>query len=375
MTILKKRPLLILSILLFGLSIVIRFQIYGFVNPDAVILGGWYDHLNSNGWAGLASEDFSNYPPAYLYLLWFFTLLDRWVESFTAIKLIPTFFDVLSAFVIFRMARLQYADDTPYLASAGFFILPTIMFNSTNWGQIDSLYTSFLLLCLYLLLIEKPLWAMLAFGMAFSFKAQSIFFLPFLGILLLKGRLKWYTFLLVPAVYVILGVPAAWLGRSWSSILTIYIGQVGQFRALSGNAPNLYIFIPNSFYDAGLRIGLAIFVFALAVWGWVNWRANITFTQRQVSLMALATLILVPYVLPKMHERYFYPVDVFSYANLIFAPEMRFVPLLCQTVSILSYSVFLLGASTDFVKFAALINSVVFIHVLRKQWMSLQVSA
>ena len=200
--------------------------------------------------------------------------------------------------------------------------------------------------------------------MAFSFKSQSIFLLPFLGILFLKGRIRWYHFFLIPAVYVTLGVPAALIGRSWTSILTIYFGQVGQFRAFSMNAPNLYIFISNSFYDFGLWIGLGMFLIALATWGWINWRAKISLTHRQMMLMALATLALVPFVLPKMHDRYFYPADVFSYATAIFAPEMWFVPLLYQIISGLAYSGFLLGTPIQAIMFAALINTCAVIYIL-----------
>jgi Gpi18-like mannosyltransferase len=147
---------------------------------------------------------------------------------------------------------------------------------------------------------------------------------------------------------------------------------VGQFRVLSNNAPNLYIFIPNSFYNVGLWIGLCVFVIAMFIWGRVNWRAKIPLNHRQMVLMALAALALVPFVLPKMHERYYYPVDVFSYAVIIFAPEMWFVPLLYQLISGLSYSIFLLGAPTTFVMFAALINTGVTVYILQKQSASLR---
>ncbi|MBI5354328.1 MAG: DUF2029 domain-containing protein [Chloroflexi bacterium] len=370
MNMIRKRPLLLLSIVLFTLSLVVRYEILEYVNRDLTLLQTWYDHVHAYGFAGLADESFSNYPPAYLYLLWFSTLLPKWVGSVAALKLIPTFFDLISAFTILLMARLRYDDDTPYFIASGFFILPTILFNSTGWGQIDSLYTSFLLVCVYLLLKEKPFWAMAAFGVAFSFKSQSIFLLPFLGILFLKGKIRWHHFLLVPAVYVILGIPAALTGRSWLSILTIYAGQLGQFRDLSRNAPNLYIFVPSSFYDVGLWIGLSVFVVAMSTWGWVNWRAKNKLTHRQVVLMALAALALAPFVLPKMHDRYFYPVDVFSVAAVIFAPEMWFVPLVYQVISGLSYSRFLMGAPVYIVMFAALINTGAVVYILWKQVLS-----
>lgn len=371
MTFVRKRPLVFLSLAIFGLSIFIRYQILGLSNEDMIILEDWYDHFYKSGLAALANDSFANYPPFYLYFLWLIRTQSNWLSASTGIKLIPTVFDLLSAYAIFLMARIKFADDKPYLYAAVFFTLPTILFNSTGWGQIESLYTSFLLLCTYFLLKEKPLYALLLFGFAFSIKSQSIFFLPFLGILFLKGKIRWFHFLLVPAVYIVLAIPAAMIGRSWLSILSIYIGQVGQYRGLSMSAPNLYAFIPDTYYESGLWVGMIIFLMAMAVWGWVNWRAKITFNQRQIMLMALGALALVPFVLPKMHERYFYPVDAFSFAAIIFVPEMWFVPILYQLISSLSYSVFILDASTNFVILAAIINTGTILYVLRKQFQSL----
>lgn len=372
MNLVKKRPWLFLSIVLFGLSLYIRYQIYDLTNEDVDILQDWYGHFFKKGMASLGNDDFSNYTPAYLYLLYITRLFSDWLDSLAAIKIIPTVFDLVSAFAIFLMARIRYDDDKPYLFSAVFFTLPTIMFNSTGWGQIESLYTSFLLLCTYFLLKEKPLYAILMFGVAFSFKSQSIFFLPVLGVLFLKGKIRWYYFFLVAAVYLVLAIPAVLLGRSWLSILTIYIGQVGQFHSLSMSAPNLYIFIPDSFYGIGVWIGMGVFLLALGIWGWVNWCSKVVLEYRQIMLMALAVLSLVPFVLPKMHERYFYPADVFSFATVIFVPEMWFVPVLFQVVSSLSYSVFILNASTSFVMAAALINTGVVAYILWKQFLSLR---
>jgi Gpi18-like mannosyltransferase len=371
MNIIKKHPLLFISFVLFGLSLFVRYRIHSLSNEDVVILEDWYRHFYRNGKASLANGNFSNYTPLYLYLLWITRLFSDWFSPIEAIKIIPTAFDVLSAFTIFQMTRIKFDDDKPYLFSAIFFVLPTIMFNSTGWGQIESLYTSFLLLCTYFLLKEKPMYALMMFGLAFSVKSQSIFFLPFLGILFLKGKIRWFHFLFVPIIYILLAIPAAWIGRSWSSIFSIYIGQIGQFRSLSMSAPNLYVFVPDSFYEIGVWIGMGVFLVAMAAWGWINWRAKVTYGHRQIMLMALAALTLVPFVLPKMHDRYFYPADVFSFATVIFVPEMWFIPLCYQLISSLSYSIFILNASTTYVKIAALINTGVVIYILYKQYLSL----
>lgn len=371
MNVIKKRPLLFLSIALFGLSLFIRYQIYGLSNSDVTTFQEWYRHFYKRGFASFANGGFSDYNLAYLYLLWVSRLFSDWFDSMVAIKIIPTAFDFLSAFTIFLMARIKFDDDKPYLFSSIFFILPTVMFNSTGWGQIDSLYTSCLLLCTYFLLKEKPAYALIMFGFAFSFKFQPVFFLPFLGILFLKGKIRWFHFLSIPIIYVGWAIPAVWVGRSWASFFSIYAGQLGLFRSLSMSAPNLYVFVSDSFYDIGVRIGMGVFLVAISIWGWVNWRAKVAYDHRQIMLMALATLTLVPFVLPKMHDRYFYPADVFSFATVIFVPEMWFVPILYQLISCLSYSIFILDASTRYVMAAALINTGVVIYILRKQFLSL----
>jgi hypothetical protein len=137
------------------------------------------------------------------------------------------------------------------------------------------------------------------------------------------------------------------------------------------SAPNLYIFVPDSFYEIGVWIGMGVFLIAMAAWGWINWRAKPAYDHRKIILMALAVLALVPFLLPKMHDRYFYPVDVFSFATIIFVPEMWFVPILYQIISGLSYSVFILNTSNNFVMVAALINTGVTAYILRKQFLSL----
>lgn len=367
-----KRPLILLSIFLFILLIFVRYQILDLTNGDHQLILTWYDFLKQNGVMGLADDDFSNYPPAYLYLLWTFTLVSDFITPAHALKIIPTLFDIISAIAIFKIARLKFDDDKPYLLTVIFLLLPTVTFNSTGWGQIDSAYGCFLLVCFYFLLKEKPLQAMIAFGFAFSFKAQSIFLLPFLGILFLRKQMNWHHFFVVPIVYIALALPTILLGRSWESIIFLYAGQVDQFENLSRYAPNLYFVIPNDFYHPIFEIGLGIFFISMLIWAWVNWKAGDEVTQKQIAFTALASVALIPFLLPKMHDRYFYPADVFSYAVAILFPQFWFVPILFQISSGVAYSVFLFGAQPIVVMIGSLINTALVIIIIQKQLKSLK---
>jgi Gpi18-like mannosyltransferase len=362
-----KRPLVILSVVLFALMLFLRIQLLAMSNGDLLLIQEWYDFLARNSVKGMADGTFSNYPPAYLYLLWFTTLLGKWISPAVAIKLIPTMFDLLSAWMIYKIAQTKFDGDKPLLFAAIFLLLPTVMVNSTGWGQIDSTYTSFLLVCFYLILTKRPFWALAAFGAAFSFKAQSIFLLPFLGIIFLRKQVRWFDFFAIPIVYLILPLPAVLLGRSWESIINLYIGQAGQFEDLARNAPNLYVFIPNEYYHPILEIGLGVFAVAMLVWAWVNWQTKSPVTPKQLALTALVSAALVPFLLPKMHDRYFYQADVFSLMAATLVPELWFAPVLFQISSGVAYSPFLLGTHRAVVFIGAIINTALVIVIARRQ--------
>jgi Gpi18-like mannosyltransferase len=366
-----KRPLVVWSIVLFALMLFLRYELLAMSNGDLRLIQEWYGFLVQNGVKGLANGTFSNYPPAYLYLLWFTTLF-KWIKPAVAIKLIPTAFDLLSAWMIYKIARTRFDDDKPLLFTALFLLLPTVMVNSTGWGQIDNTYTSFLLVCFYLILTKRPFWALAAFGAAFSFKAQAIFLLPFLGIMLLRKQVRWFDFFAIPIVYLILPLPAVLLGRSWESIINLYVGQVGQFQDLARNAPNLYVFIPNEYYHPVLEIGLGVFAVVMLIWAWINWRTKSPVSPKQLALTALVSAALIPFLLPKMHDRYFYQADVFSFMTAMLVPELWFVPILFQVSSGLAYSVFLFGVHRAIVFIGALVNAALVIVIVRSQLKSLK---
>jgi hypothetical protein len=62
-------------------------------------------------------------------------------------------------------------------------------------------------------------------------------------------------------------------------------------------------------------------------------------------LTALASVALVPFILPRMHQRYFYPQDMLSLVIAFFLPELWFLPMLSQIISVIAYGPFLFNTS------------------------------
>jgi Gpi18-like mannosyltransferase len=354
--------------LLFIIGIVFRGLALPAVSADMQwFLIPWYDFLKAHGPQGLGMS-FSNYTPPYLYLLWLATLTSNYISGVASIKLISIFADIVNTVLVYRIVRLKYPiGSKPLLASALFWVLPTVMINSSLWGQADALYALFLLVCLYYLLTDKPLLGVIAFGVAITIKAQAIFIAPLLAILFFKKRIAWQYFLLVPFIYILLCLPAIILGKNWMDVFTIYVSQAFTYHELSRNAPNLYIFMNSFPYELGTAVALIITVVLIGSWIWLNVHAKSELRKNTILFMSLVSVALVPFLLPKMLDRYFYPADIFSLLAAFYMPALWFVPILYQIISTLAYTVFLFNAPPILTQIAAILNTLTIGFLIWKQ--------
>ena len=102
-------------------------------------------------------------------------------------------------------------------------------------------------------------------------------------------------------------------------------------------------------------------------WVFHTWR---TITRRDVPaivLLALICVTLVPFFLPNMRERYYYPADTLSLILAFMLPGLWYLPVLFQILSMLSYSMFLWAAPQENLQAAALISLFTLILLLRRQ--------
>jgi Gpi18-like mannosyltransferase len=324
----------------------------------------WYGFILKRGFVNAFKEDFALYTPPYLYFLWLASLVNGIVSTVTLIKLISIVFDVLSAFFVYKIVRVKYPTGTaPWLAAALAFSLPTVILNSSYWGQCDSIYTAFLLACVYFLMLERPNWAMLSFSVALAFKLQAIFLLPFLGVYTLRRKIPWWSFALIPLIYIILVAPTVWAGRPWLDVLTIYAHQTDKFPKWSSTTPTMYLPLQG---QLELTPTLTVLTVALAVmiasaWIIAAWLRRNPDTKKEIVMAGLASVALVPFILPRMHQRYFYPQDLLSLVIVFFEPELWFLPIISQVVSVLAYGPFLFNRNFQISLFGAKYSALLYV--------------
>ena len=356
-------------IVFFVLGILVRIGGINLISGDMhFFLLPWYDEFVARGFYGLG-DNFSNYTPPYLYLLALATLTRSLLPKVVGIKLFSILFDILNSVLIYKIIKLKYpSGKTPILASAVFWLAPTIFLNSSVWGQADGIYTFFLLYTLYFFIQDRPFAAMLTYGITLSIKVQGVFLAPFLILLTLKKRLPWYYFGILPIVYLLMMVPAILLGRPVMEVLTVYLSQASYYTKLSMRAPNLYSFVPESASSIILAVGLIITLCILAAWIYFYARRKLEFRPDSMIFFALVSVAIVPFFMPKMHDRYFYPADVLSLIMAFFNYNLWFIPLLYQIVSGLVYFNFLFAAPDILIKIAAIINTLTVCYLLWKQY-------
>ena len=222
-------------------------------------------------------------------------------------------------------------------------LLPSVILNSSVWGQSDSIYTTFLVACLYALLRGRQAMGFIAFGLSFAFKPQAVFLAPLFLWMLMKKQVNWRYFFLSPLVYLVTLIPAWLLGRPLKEVLWIYIG--GNYgSALTRNMPNLYQWIPNQYYSSWYPLGIVLTTFVVSVIALLVHKSRVNMTSgREGGLIYLATfsVIIVPFLLPKMHERYFFSADVIAVIFAFYFPKYWPTPVVIGSVSVLAYLPFL----------------------------------
>jgi Gpi18-like mannosyltransferase len=348
-------PFFVLVILV--LAVLLRLNFIGFESRDFnPVISSWYQEVKAHGAASLNGA-FSDYAPAYIYCIYIVDKVLPGLAPIATVKVVPVICDFVCAYFGYLIVRLRYANHSPFpfFAFCAILFAPTVMLNSAFWGQIDSMFTAGLIASVYFILRKRETWAWVAFGVALAVKFQALFLAPFLLALLLRGFLSWRRALLVPLVYVLSWVPAFIAGRRLVGMITALSTQTDMFRDLEQNAPNLYTWIPNTFYDWFYRAGLILAVAVVLLYVAAIYKSSVQFDSRLLVQLALVSLLIVPFFTPKMHERFFFPADVLAIVYAFYFTRYFWIPIVIGLVSFFAYEPFIFGKGPFLISWVALV--------------------
>ncbi|MEG1676514.1 MAG: glycosyltransferase 87 family protein [Clostridia bacterium] len=302
------------AVLLLGLFL--RYTYLPLLVADVEFLNApWFDAIKAGGMAAVLEPSLQyNYSPLHLYL-WTLATLLPW-DTYTVLKLVSITMEMLLCAACVVLLRTLLPKQNKKLGSfVGFTLLwlnPVLLWNAAGWGQTDASFALFCVLALWLLLKEKPAWALAALGVALAWKLQAIFLLPLFMMAYFCGKKRFSAlwFLLVPGILVLSGVPMMLIGESPLFAVQVYLGQTDLYSQITYNYPNIYALMGEAIGSKTMilgmfsRTGMALCIAALG--GMAVWliTKKVTLQSRATVLLGAWCVLCCVFFLPRMHERY-----------------------------------------------------------------------
>ena len=347
----KNNLRLLMAVGLGLVAFLVRLYWFDWQSGDYTIyLEPWFTQLKDNGGLAALKDPIGDYNVSYLFLMALLTYLP--IQPLYSIKLLSCLADFVLAIYAARIGNRLGGKWTGLCLYAVFLFWPEFVLNSGAWAQCDAIYSAALVSCLYYLMAERPAKASVAFGVAVAFKLQAVFFGPVILLCLLKRKLKIRHLPLMVLPYVLFLIPPALAGRKILEMLTIYFKQTGTYSSsLSMNAPALLRILPDTLSEP-IQKGIAytailvcgVLVLATLWWAFRKWSV---ISDHELLLFSAFILFLVPYLLPYMHERYFYPAMCMILLCAAFSGMMRGVAVIEGICMYYMYGMYLFGYAWD----------------------------
>jgi Gpi18-like mannosyltransferase len=323
----------------------------------------WSNRLMSVGPAQMYVPGyFLDYPPGYLYVLWFVgwlaNLFGASGDIFRIFIETPALAaDFLLAAVAYIYFRRQDQARAALVAAILIALNPALLFDTVGWGQSDSAVALTMFLSTLMLFdSEYELgWSLAALSVLI--KPQGVCLLPVLGLwTLLRGEWRqWWRAALAALAVLVIGVAPFQIGHPLSWLPQLYLSTMGYYHETSLNAFNLMALIGGIRQnDSGTLFGITYFTIGLAMLAplyafitFIMWRNPSRRNLFFVSFLALFGFFLLA---PRIHERYIYPALVFAVPLAADEPAMLTVYALLTVTTltnladalyILSHNIFL----------------------------------
>lgn len=348
------------------LAIFIRCMFFNIVSGDyKYFLEGWFNTLKASGGIFAIKDHIGNYTAPYMLILGILTYIP--INSLYTIKIVSIIFDFIGAFVgariVYKLCKNEkYKKLLSLCTYATILFSPTVILNSSAWGQCDMIYATFVLASLLFLFDKKYTKTFIFLGIAFSFKLQTIFILPLYIILYLKDEdMSILNFFIIPITVLVVNIPALLLGRPIETLITQYMTQVGQYKELTMNLTNIYTFVPN-YYKVFSTAGIifTIFIFAMLTMFILSYKFAIN--NKIILQISILSILICNYFLPSMHERYIYIAGILGIIYFFIDRRKWYIPLGIVSISFFCYINYLF----DYLMFPKVIMAIVFLLIIIK---------
>lgn len=349
-------------------ALVVRIKLYPALSSDYLgCLEPWMGNVKTLGVKAFLAGNYTNYTSPYLYLM---CLVSGFENILYSLKTISVIFDYVAGVAIFAIIyELSKSKRKAIIGMSILLLCPTVILDGAYWCQCDIIYASFILWSIYFFIKGKSRTCFVFLGIAFSFKLQTLFIVPFYIIMWLKKKnVNPIDFFLIPIMYFILHIPAWICGRPLKELMTIYLDQSGTYNWGTLNYPNAYVLLDETmksmhYTDAVCSAGTLFTIIVLGFLAYYLYVTDFELTEDVVLLIAMLSISLCVYFLPHMHERYGFLVDLLVVIYTVLKPKR--IPLMCIVffISVNAFAPYLWGTEIIDFRLLATMETVVIVYL------------
>lgn len=288
-----------------------------YASPDMnLFLLPWYEEIQQAGGLRGLAQGVGDYNVLYQTLIALFSYIPLGdVSPMYLYKAVSILCDYLLAltcgWIVAREKGEKLLGQSFCLTYGVVLMIPTVILNSSVWGQCDSMYTFACVLSLYWLYKEKYLPSFVMLGIAFGLKLQTVFILPvFLYFYISRRSFSLGWFLVTIVTFWATGLPAYLAGRPLTTVFDIYLYQTSEYPDMIKNNLSIwYFFLPRYEYMKPCAVMLTVFIFGALLYWLLNGGGKLKETPESFFVVAAWSAWTCLLFLPAMHDRYGYLMD------------------------------------------------------------------
>ena len=313
----RGRAVVVILVLLASLVLrIILFRMQGY-GCDLGLFGAWYNSAAENGLPAFYDKTgFCDYPPFNIYLFWIFGNLSHAIGEGSLpflIKLPANLFDIATAYLIFRFLRQKFSFKVSLAVMALYAFNPATIYDLAVWGQMDSIYTFFMVASLYSALRSKYELSGGLLALSILTKPQGVILLPVLAYLILRNG-GWQRALssatAFGAIVFLVILPFNW-DNPIAFLVDRYAGY-DLYKYTSCNAYNTWALFGLWKSDIVSHLGLTYQQWGIIAFfpflAFVMWQLHRKYEPRSVIFAVFLIMFGFFMLMTRMHERYLFPV-------------------------------------------------------------------
>ena len=297
----------------------------------------WSSMIYNDGISNFyASDSFTDYPPGYMYVLYIIGAIENLLGLsdgiyWLLVKLPAIICDIITGIFIYKLASKKLSAPVSAVIAGIYLFNPAVITNSSLWGQVDSVYTLFTLIMIYLLSEKKLIKAYFVFAVCIFIKPQAFIFTPLIiyaiieNVFMPKFQREMFVKNLIGGLCAIAMIFVLSVPFGIGNVVEQYKATLASYPYLTVNAFNIWGALGQNWVGlntATTILGNVILTAIVAYSSFVFFKTSKNNESRYYFIGAVLSFSTYMFS-TKMHDRYAFPTMILFLISMIYQLDRK----------------------------------------------------